>query len=141
MFIEDCKSIQPNVVFLVPKILELVKKVEFLDKPYIRLILPYVLKNIFGNNLDLIFMGGAKLDNNVKEFYKENNILICEGYGCTETSPIISVNHHIEPRNEDSVGKILENVDVNIINNEICVSGKSVMEGYWNDDIKTNEKF
>ena len=78
-------------------------------------------------------MGGAKLQDSTKEFYKENNIIICEGYGATETSPIISVNHLYNPRDIDSVGKILDNILVEIIDGEIQVSGPSVMMGYWND--------
>ena len=55
-----------------------------------------------------------------------------EGYGSTETSPIVCVNHYSNPRNIDSIGKKLDNIIVEIINNEIQVSGPSVMDGYWN---------
>ena len=52
-------------------------------------------------------MGGAKLSPNVREFYINNGINVCEGYGCTETSPMVSVNHLNFPnRNEKSIGKI-----------------------------------
>ena len=140
-FINDCKIIKPNVIFVVPRILELVKKkIDFLDKPLIKCILPYLLNYLFGNNIDIIFIGGAKLDNNVKKFYENNNIIICEGYGCTETSPLVSVNHTSNPRNTDSIGAILDNVDIQIVNGEICISGPNVMEGYWDDNNKTNEK-
>ncbi len=84
-------------------------------------------------------MGGAKLQDSTKKFYKENGIIICEGYGATETSPIISVNHLYNPRDIDSVGKILDNILVEIIDNEIQVSGPSVMMGYWNDIEATNK--
>ena len=139
-FINECKEIKPEVLYIVPKVLETVKnKVSALDKPIIRIILPIVLKRIFGNNLENIFMGGAKLDNNTKLFYENNGIKICEGYGCSETSPIISVNHLENPRDIYSVGKILDNVIVDIINDEICVAGPSIMQGYWNDIEKTND--
>ena len=108
-------------------------RLEVLDKPLLRYLVPYVLKYIFGGNLKNIFMGGAKLQDSTKDFYKENNIIICEGYGATETSPIISVNHLYNPRDIDSVGKILDNILVEIIDGEIQVSGPSVMMGYWND--------
>lgn len=139
-FIKDCKSVQPNAIFLVPKILELIKKkVEFLDKPIIKYVLPMVLQNIFGSELQVIFMGGARLDPLVKQFYEENNIIICEGYGCSETGPIISVNHFESPRDVNSVGKILKNVDVKIVNDEIWASGPNIMSGYWMDQLKTGE--
>ena len=138
-FINECKEIKPEVLYIVPKVLETVRnKVSLLDKPIIRIILPIILKRIFGNNLENIFMGGAKLDNNTKLFYENNGIKICEGYGCSETSPIISVNHLENPRDIYSVGKILDNVIVDIINDEICVAGPSIMQGYWNDIGKTN---
>ncbi len=139
-FIKDCKEVSPDVIYVVPKLLEIIKtKIEFLDKPLIKIILPYILNKILGNNLKIIFMGGAKLDNETKNFYQDNGIIICEGYGCTETSPIISVNHHSEPRDINSIGKILDNVEVKIINDELCVSGPSIMDGYWNDNEKTEK--
>ena len=84
-------------------------------------------------------MGGARLDPLVKQFYEENNIIICEGYGCSETGPIISVNHFKSPRDVNSVGKILKNVEVKIVNDEIWASGPNIMSGYWMDQLKTGE--
>ena len=139
-FMNECREIKPEVLYVVPKLLEMVKqKIEILDKPVIQLVLPHILKQIFGGNIRYIFTGGAKLKDNVKKFYIENDILICEGYGCSETAPMISVNHFEDPRNINSIGKILDNVLVNIINGEIQVSGPNVMLGYWNDKEKTNE--
>ena len=63
----------------------------------------------------------------------------CEGYGSTETSPVIAVNHNINPRNINSVGKILDNVVVKILNDEILVAGPSIMAGYW-ENISATKK-
>jgi long-chain acyl-CoA synthetase len=86
-------------------------------------------------------MGGAKLDENTKNFFLKNGVNICEGYGCSETSPMVSVNHINYPRDEKSVGKILDDIIVEIINNEICVSGPNVMKGYWNNRKATKKVF
>tara|TARA_B100000524_G_scaffold339311_1_gene231483 strand:+ start:154 stop:1668 length:1515 start_codon:yes stop_codon:yes gene_type:complete len=138
-FIKECREIQPNVLYLVPKVLESIKtKTSILDKPYINFILPFVLRKLFGGKLITIFMGGAKLDENTRLFYSKSNIKICEGYGCSETSPMISVNHLTFPRNEDSIGQLLDNLDVEIINDEIQISGPNVMRGYWNNEEATN---
>ena len=133
-FIKECKEVKPDVLYVVPKVLETVKsKINFLDKPVIKNLLPYVLKRIFGGKLQHIFIGGAKLDKNTKYFFEKNNVKICEGYGTSELSPIISLNHSEKPRNIDSIGKILDNVEVKIIDDEICVNGPNLMSGYWNN--------
>ena len=139
-FIDECKEVKPEALYVVPKVLETVKnKVIFLDKPLIRKIIPFLLLKLFGGNIQNIFSGGAKLDKKTRNFFEDNKIPICEGYGCSELSPMVSVNHLIEPRDINSIGKILDGIDVEIFNGEICVSGPNVMEGYWNDKEKTNE--
>lgn len=141
-FINDCRVIKPTNLYVVPRILDIVKdKIQVLDKPLIKEIIPYALKYLFGNNLESIFIGGAKLNDNTKLFFEKNNIILCEGYGCSESSPIISLNHTISPRNTSSIGKILDNVDVQIIQNEICVSGPNIMKGYWNNEEATKNAF
>ena len=69
-FIKELKEIQPDVLYVVPRILELIKsKVEFLNKPIIKYILPIVLSRVFGSNLKIFFVGGAKLQDTTKEFF------------------------------------------------------------------------
>tara|TARA_B100000902_G_scaffold399180_1_gene468836 strand:+ start:3419 stop:4900 length:1482 start_codon:yes stop_codon:yes gene_type:complete len=139
-FVKECSEIKPELLYLVPKVLELIKKkLNILDKPVLRLVLPLVLKRLFGNNIITIFMGGAKLDDNTKKFYIDNGINICEGYGCSETSPMISVNHISDPRDINSIGKVLDGILVDIVDNEILVSGPNVMLGYWNNKDATDE--
>jgi len=139
-FVKECSEIKPDLLYLVPKVLELIKKkLNILDKPVLRLVLPLVLKRLFGNNIITIFMGGAKLDENTKKFYIDSGINICEGYGCSETSPMISVNHISDPRDINSIGKVLDGILVDIVDNEILVSGPNVMLGYWNNKDATDE--
>lgn len=139
-FIKELKEIQPNVLYLVPRVLDLIKsKVEYLDLPIIKIVLPLLLNRVFGKNLKYIFTGGAKLEHSTLAFFEKYNYIICQGYGCSETAPMVSVNHMYSPRNIYSIGKVLDNVLVEIINDEIQVSGPNVMMGYWNQPNLTNE--
>lgn len=130
-FVKECREVKPNSIYVVPKILDMIKfKIESSLMKHLQ---PYIVQYILGNNIDIVFTGGAQLSKDTHEFYIRNNILICEGYGCTETAPIISLNGMLdEERNIKTAGKILDNILVTIKNNEICVSGPSVSNGYWN---------
>ena len=86
-----------------------------------------------------IFTGGAKLDPSTRQFFSNNGVIICEGYGCSETSPMVSVNHLSSPREINSIGKILDDILVEIIDDEIQVSGPNVMMGYWENEDATNQ--
>ena len=141
-FLKELYDVKPDVLYLVPRIMEeIYKKLKFLDKPLINQLLPIILKKLFGKDLITIFMGGAKLHENHIKFFIKNNINICEGYGTTEASPMISVNHMVNPRDISSIGAILDNIDVQIINGEICVSGPNVTEGYYKNEEKNKESF
>ena len=92
----------------------------------------------FGGHLKFIVSGGAKLDAEIGEFYEVLGIYCLEGYGLTETSPVIAVNSQKE-RKIGSVGKSLENVQVKVVDEELWVKGPIVMKGYYNKPEKTME--
>ena len=92
----------------------------------------------FGGHLDFIVAGGAKLDPEIARFYETLGIYSLEGYGLTETSPVIAVNSKKE-RKIGTIGKKLYNVDVKIENEELWVKGPIVMKGYYNKPEKTAE--
>src|SRR5882672_12934376 len=84
-----------------------------------------------GGKAELFISGGAPLGRELAEWYADIGIRIHEGYGLTETSPVIAVN---TPRNHKlgTVGQPLANVEVTIADDgEILVRGPSVFKGYW----------
>lgn len=95
----------------------------------------------FGNKLNMIACGGAFLDPELEEEWNAFGITILQGYGLTETSPLISCNTYNE-RRLGSVGKIVENVELKIDKEgQILVKGPGVFSGYFKNEEKTKESF
>lgn len=101
-----------------------------------KLVLKDILK-VFGGNLDMIIAGGAAIDPQILQFFRDLGIVALQGYGLTECAPMAALNFDLEPRN-DSVGHVLPGVDVKIVDadedgiGEICLKGPNVMMGYYN---------
>lgn len=96
------------------------------------------IRNIFGGNIRMAISGGSSLDKRIARFFEDVGISIIEGYGLTETSPIISVNK-LDNYKFGTVGLVLENLDIKIQDDkEILVRGDSVMNGYFKDDESTS---
>lgn len=92
-----------------------------------------------GNCIRFFVSGGGALNKNIGEFFDRIGLMILEGYGLTETSPVIAVNHPDENR-YGTVGKILNGVQLRFTDeNEIIVKGDLVMEGYYKDENSTSE--
>jgi len=94
-----------------------------------------------GGNLDLMVSGSAALQPRLTRTFAAAQMPIMEGYGLTETSPVISVN---DQRNGGfrigTVGRVIDNVEVKIAEDgEILVKGPNVMQGYYKDPEKTAE--
>jgi long-chain acyl-CoA synthetase len=91
------------------------------------------LRQKFGGSLKFFCSGGAPLDSTINEFFWVIGIPVLEGYGLTETSPIISLNNHDHVR-FGSVGTAIEETEVKTdANGEILVRGPQVMLGYYKD--------
>jgi len=85
-----------------------------------------------GGRAEVFISGGAPLGRELAEWYADIGIRIDEGYGLTETSPVIAVNSP-QAHRLGTVGKPLPNVEVRIAEDgEILVRGPSVFKGYWN---------
>ena len=92
----------------------------------------------FGGNLHYIICGGANLDKKYVKWFRSIGINILNGYGITECSPVVAVNRNHYYK-DGSVGQICRDVLVKIIDDEICVKGKIVMQGYYKDSKSTKE--
>lgn len=92
-----------------------------------------------GGNLRLAISGGAALAPEIAKTFIGLGLTISQGYGLTETSPIVSTN---KLKNNDpfSVGQTLDNVEVKLgKNDELLVKGPTVMLGYWENEAATKE--
>ncbi len=96
-----------------------------------------------GGRIRFVISGGAPLPLFVNEFFQSIGVWILEGYGLTETSPVIAVNGADPGMTRlGTVGKPIDKVEVRLAEDgELCVKGPSVMEGYWNLPDKTAEVF
>ncbi|MBN1695253.1 AMP-binding protein [candidate division WOR-3 bacterium] len=169
---EDCIKTQPTIFPVVPLILE--KFIKGIEKEISKL--PPVKKVLFGtlngvgtflhkvkkgsgsflystirkqvglDNLKLLVPGSAALPKWVSEKFEKWGFPLIQGYGLTETSPVVAVNPPNAPKNQ-SVGLPLLGLDVKILNpgekgiGEIAVKGDSVFKGFWKNEEATAEVF
>jgi long-chain acyl-CoA synthetase len=99
------------------------------------------IRDGMGGNVETFISGGAPLGRELAEWFATVGIRIHEGYGLTETSPVIAVNTPVHHR-IGTVGKILPNLEVRIAEDgEILVRGPSIFKGYWNHPEETQNAF
>ncbi|MDA7464730.1 AMP-binding protein [Candidatus Pelagibacter ubique] len=97
------------------------------------------IKEQFGGNLKAFISGGGALDKEVGCFLNAIGLPTLQGYGLTETSPVVSCNS-INEIMVETVGKPFRGNLVKIANDgEILVKGENVMLGYWNNEEETNK--
>ena len=102
------------------------------------------IHNIFGGNIKLFVSGAAALDKEVEQAFRDWGVNLCQGYGLTETSPVIGVETN-ENFRVGSIGKALPHIQAKIEDandegmGELVVKGPNVMLGYYNDEEATGE--
>ncbi|SFU65126.1 long-chain acyl-CoA synthetase [Pustulibacterium marinum] len=173
---ENMKEVQPNVMTVVPRLLEKVydkiystgisltgiKKALFMwsvnlgakFEPYgangfwYELQLKIARKLIFskwqaafGGNIDILVSGSAALQPRLARLFGAAGLPVMEGYGLTETSPVIAVNDQRKKGWKiGTVGKMIPGVKVKIAEDgEILCKGPNIMMGYYKDEVKTKE--
>lgn len=102
------------------------------------------IHNMFGGNIKLLISGAASLDKKVEEWFRSVGINLCQGYGLTETSPVVALERgeFIKP---GSIGTKLPSIDIKIDNpdndgmGELLVKGPNVMLGYFGNEEATKE--
>ena len=119
-------------------------------RPEFCIAVPQMIKGILGrlraahiekiDTFPTVFCGGAGLSADATAIMAAHGVNVLQGYGTTECSPIISINPPSDNR-FGSAGKVLEGMDVRILNNEILVKGDNVFRGYVNDDAAASEVF
>ncbi len=131
---------QPEIILLVPMIIESLyaKLREAVNQAPENTPKEMIAKAALGGRLKTICSGGAYLDPEYVDRFKEFGITILQGYGMTECSPVISSN--LEWANKKgSVGKLMPNCQAKVVDDELWVKGSSVMLGYYKMPQETAE--
>ena len=132
----DCAEVQPALLNGVPY---------FYDKLYRSLHeqglaqTPGVLRQVLGGRIRNCCSGGAALPNHVFDFFEQQEVPLYQGYGLTESSPVITVSSENQVK-RGSVGKPLRDIEVRIAaDGEILTRGPHIMVGYYKNDQATAE--
>ncbi|MDR2972335.1 MAG: long-chain fatty acid--CoA ligase [Bacteroidales bacterium] len=97
------------------------------------------IRNNIGGNFDIVVSGAASIQPRLASFFSAIGMPVFEGYGLTETSPVVAVScREINGREAGTVGFPLPGVEVKIAeNSEVCCRGHNVMMGYYKDETLT----
>ena len=102
------------------------------------------MHEIFGGNIKALITGAAPIDPKVAQGYRDFGINLCQGYGLTETSPVVAIETRKAHR-LGSIGKTLPSIETKIENpnkegiGELLVKGPTVMLGYYQNEDATKE--
>ena len=132
---KNIKLFKPEMILMVPLMIEtMAKKLEEASLLPAKL----VKSQVFGKQFHTICSGGAYLDPSYIDLFRKYDIIIQQGYGMTECSPVISVTQKWNIR-KDAVGQLLPNCQAKTVDGELWVKGSSVMQGYYKMTEETAE--
>ncbi len=142
-----------SVLVSVPQILEILRTQLIQTFPELRHLMPSKghwlrhwwryrkVHRLFGWKFWSFIVGAAPLPADLEAFFSELGFLVIQGYGLTETAPIVTLNHPFHAR-KGSVGKPIAGVEVKIANDgEILVRGENVTSGYYQHPEETARAF
>ena len=106
-----------------------------------KLVYSTIRKNLGAEHFDIVVSGAASIQPKIASFFSAIKMPVYEGYGMTETSPVIAVsNNNPHGREVGTVGPALPGVEIKITpEGEICCRGHNVMMGYYKNEELTNE--
>lgn len=134
--VSDLEAVQPTWLTAVPRFYEKVWNSVVELPPTER---DDRLRSLFGQRIKQLTSGGAPLPQHVCRAFHAAGLPLLEGYGLTESSPVICFNN-TESFKFGSVGRAIENVEVRIAEDgEILTRGPHVMQGYWKNPTATAE--
>lgn len=96
------------------------------------------LREVFGGRIIRLVSGGAPLNKQIAQFFINIGIPIYQGYGLTESSPVISTNYPGSNK-VGSSGRAIPSVQVKIVDGELLARGPSIMKGYLNNEELTSQ--
>lgn len=134
--IADAQEIKPTIVNAVPyfyaRIQKALEEKGAADAPG-------AVKSVLGGRVRFCCSGGAPLTTQLYDYFQSQGLPLLQGYGLTESSPIISVST-LEDDRRGAVGRPLSEVEVKIADDgEVLTRGPHVMVGYWKNEAATNE--
>lgn len=134
--LDDARAIRPMVMNGVPYFFEVVRR-KFLESDYANQ--PDGLRAMLGGRLRMFCSGGAGLPEYLYDFYRDRGIPIYQGYGLTESSPVITISTQQADRRGAS-GQVLPGVEVRLGDDaEILARGPNIMQGYWQSPDATQQ--
>jgi len=136
MILDDCRLVRPTLLNAVPyffdKVMRTLREEGRADEPG-------ALQETLGGRMRMCISGGAALPDHVAEFFNARGVFLGQGYGLTETSPVITFSAPQANRIGAS-GRTIRDVEVRIAaDGEILTRGPHVMRGYWNKPEATRQ--
>lgn len=134
--IADCAGIRPTLLNGVPYFFEkIANALAAVDSTAN----PNALKDLLGGRIRLCCSGGAALPDHVFDFFTSRGVPLLQGYGLTESSPVITLSSE-ESVKRGAVGRAIADVEVRIeADGEIVTRGPHVMQGYFKNQAATDE--